>query len=282
MKQEVCLICQELIIENDTNFFGHHLRRVHKISVNEYYDRFFKKEKDGKCIICISGDTKFISPERIYRKTCSRFCGTKLRELNLFKESGLTNISQISSIKEKKIKTCIKNFGCKHPMLSTKIKEKHKKTVLSKYGVENVSQNPEIIKKRHDTIINRYGKFSFAQTKEFRELQEKAGIWIPLNNKSDFEIYSMLVWSITNKIQNQLFDNWNGKCHYSNVFLVTDKKKFQDPLYATIDHKTSIYYGYVNKIPPEQIGGIKNLCLCSRKMNSKKKILTEEQFKSKI
>ena len=48
----------------------------------------------------------------------------------------------------------------------------------------------------------------------------------------------------------------------------------------SIDHKISIYYGFVNKIDPSIIGDIKNLCITKRSINKKKGILSEDVFKS--
>ena len=51
-----------------------------------------------------------------------------------------------------------------------------------------------------------------------------------------------------------------------------------DPLYPTIDHKTSIYFGFINKIDPINIGSIENLCITKRSFNSKKRDLCEDEF----
>ena len=49
--------------------------------------------------------------------------------------------------------------------------------------------------------------------------------------------------------------------------------------YPSIDHKISVYYGYINC---DEIGGIYNLCICSRYINNKKGILNENEFKEKL
>jgi hypothetical protein len=51
-----------------------------------------------------------------------------------------------------------------------------------------------------------------------------------------------------------------------------------NPLYPTIDHKTSIYFGFINKIDPILIGSIDNLCITKRSFNSKKRDLCENEF----
>lgn len=53
---------------------------------------------------------------------------------------------------------------------------------------------------------------------------------------------------------------------------ITDKTKYNNPMYRTIDHKTSIFNGYMENIEPSIIGGINNLCICSRIYNTTKGI----------
>lgn len=88
----------------------------------------------------------------------------------------------------------------------------------------------------------------------------------------------MLVWHETEKWKKELFSNWNGKCFYTNEKLIIDKKQYNNPLYATIEHKISIFEGFKNKLAPEFIGNIDNLCICSRISNTIKGAKTEKQF----
>lgn len=43
-----------------------------------------------------------------------------------------------------------------------------------------------------------------------------------------------------------------------------------DRLYPTIDHKISVYHGFMNNIPPEEICDINNLCITKRSINCSK------------
>ena len=52
-----------------------------------------------------------------------------------------------------------------------------------------------------------------------------------------------------------------------------------DKQYPTIDHKTSILYGFLNKILPSEIGNIDNLCITKRSINSSKYGKTLDEFK---
>lgn len=90
-----------------------------------------------------------------------------------------------------------------------------------------------------------------------------------------------MVWNETKKQKKYLFKNWNNKCYYTNIEL--DKNQhYNNDNYPTIDHKISVYYGFMNKIDYKKIGGIDNLCVCSRYINMKKRILNEKEFKEKL
>lgn len=88
----------------------------------------------------------------------------------------------------------------------------------------------------------------------------------------------MLAWGETNKWKKQLFENWNGLCAYTHKRLLTEVSDFNNPLYATIDHKTSVFFGFKENIDPFKIGHIDNLCICSRSINSIKNVKTDKQF----
>ena len=68
-----------------------------------------------------------------------------------------------------------------------------------------------------------------------------------------------------------LYDNWNGKDFYSNEnILVNLSLNSNNKEYPTVDHKLSIKYGFDNKIEPEKIASIENLCITTRSNNSSK------------
>ena len=71
----------------------------------------------------------------------------------------------------------------------------------------------------------------------------------------------------------------NGLDYYDGVDISNNfDLNHNDPSYPTIDHKTSIYFGFINKIDPNIIGCIENLCITKRSYNSKKSDLCEEDF----
>lgn len=94
--------------------------------------------------------------------------------------------------------------------------------------------------------------------------------------------YKSEVRSLTHYNKKILLKNWNGLDYYDNEYI---KENFifksNDRRYPTIDHKTSIVYGFKNGFTLEYIGSIDNICVTKRKLNSKKHMLTEIEFKTK-
>ncbi len=297
-----CTICNEQTKFTAESFGRWHLQVKHNISFRGYYDKYIKKEDEGKCLSC-KKETKFISANRGYLKFCSTSClsndikvkdkikqtkknkyndecfNNRAKAKNTNSEKyGVENVSQNLSVKNKKKETLKKNYGVENPLQSQVIKDKIVKTCLDKYGVINPSMFQDFKDKRTQTIYDKYGFDHYSKTPNYRELQEKLGKWIPLEFKSDFEIYRILVWHETNKWKKLLFSNWNGLCYYSNEKLSTDKSEYNNPNYATIEHKTSIFFGFKNNLSPEEMGNINNLCICSRLLNTIKGLKSEKQF----
>ena len=140
------------------------------------------------------------------------------------------------------------------------IKEKKVETCLKRYGVENVSQISEIYDKIIKTKID--NKQIISDSK------------LP-----DWKIYQKKVRKITNRSKKILFQNWNGIDYYDNeniksYFSYSHTHRF----YPCVDHKISVFYGFNNKIEPEVIGDVDNLCVTKRYINSIKGNLIEEEF----
>lgn len=80
-----------------------------------------------------------------------------------------------------------------------------------------------------------------------------------------------------NKIE--LFENWNGYDFYDNEYI---KNNFNlnhfSNNYPTIDHKISIKYGFKNKIPPEKLAELNNLCFTKQIINKKKSFKNYNEF----
>ena len=92
------------------------------------------------------------------------------------------------------------------------------------------------------------------------------------NISDEYLLYRNECRRITNKSIKNLFENWNGLDYYdgeniSNYLNLSHSHKN----YPTIDHKISIYYGFINKISAIDIGDIDNLVITKRSINSSKR-----------
>lgn len=259
----------------------------------------FKLPTDGCCVTC-GKPTTFVSYNMGYLECCSQACSTSRKERNdkikktkkerhgsetynnrksatqtTIEKYGVENVSQSDGIKDKKRQTLIRNYGVDNPLKSEEIKNKIRETCMIKYGVSNPSESVEVQDKRRASMVERYGVEYYGQSSFYRDFKEKLGEWVPLENKSDFEVYHMAVWRQTEKHRKKLFGDWDGLCSYTNEKLLTDVLDYNNPLYATIDHKISIFEGFKQGMLIHIIGGMENLCICSRIANSIKGIKTD-------
>ena len=106
-------------------------------------------------------------------------------------------------------------------------------------------------------------------------------IMIPDELLVDFQIYKRNANRITRNNKIKLFELWDGFDYYDNEFIYKNFSK--NPMhrcYPTIDHKISIYQGFINNIDYNKIGSLENLCITKKFLNSKKGF-TKECFEFK-
>jgi len=180
MEMKKCLLCGCEFFKNQ---FGLHLKNIHNMSKQEYYDIFFKKD-DGKCVIC-KKETKFISLEKGYKQFCSRTCIYEWEKIHFdeLSEERKNNIL----MKGLKISNAKKN---KTEEEKEKIKQKVKQTKLERYGDENYI-NLELMRK---TKLERYGNANFNNIEKNKQTKlERYGNAnfnnIPQRKKTCFEKY---------------------------------------------------------------------------------------------
>jgi len=196
--------------------------------------------------------------------------------------------------------TCMKNHGVKYPTQSKEILEKRNKNNLEKYSKEHFTQTKEYKNKVIKSNLEKYGVEWYLQSKDkkqksiktclkkygveypmqsemiqnkMKETKINNGNYLPEEKIDDFIKYKRKVSSITKKNIKKLFDNWDGNDFYDNEYIKYNfSLKSTDKNYPTIDHKTSIYNGFKEKITPEIIGNINNLCITKMWINSSKGI----------
>ena len=85
-----------------------HIKRKHNISDKEYYDKYFKKENEGKCKIC-GKETSFHGMTIKYSLYCSRKCAW-----------------MDPSTEEKRQSTCTNKYGESHPQKTKEQRQRQK------------------------------------------------------------------------------------------------------------------------------------------------------------
>lgn len=277
---KICQICGKKY--KSFKSIGNHLKS-HKISKNEYYDKFLKKDNEGICIGC-GNQTNFISLTKGYYNYCSRKCcenniiiiinksnKTKKERYgeNYFKDYMVVKSRQTKKDRygdenynneEKRQETCIERYGANSPLESEIILEKIKNTMIEKYGVDNIQKNKEI------------KEITIKTFKENRRIERENDKTLPIYKK-----YRLDVMCETYLWIDKLWDNWNGRCYYCGEE-INKNVNYNNPEYPTIDHKISIYYGFKHNIDPKIIGHINNLGICCRSFNSIKSAQTLTEY----
>lgn len=223
---------------------------------------------------------------------------------------GVENISQLNSIKQKKEETCMKNYGVSNPSFSKKILikigdtleqnygvrhalqdkntlEKAQNTMEKKYGVKNALKNDELLEKSKQTCFKNNGSHFPMQSdiikQNTKETRIKNGLQIPDALLSDWALYKKKVIYETRKFKKQLLEQWDGNDFYDGEYIKNNFTLFKcrSKEYPSIDHKISIYYGFMNKISEKIIGNINNLCVTKTEINISKGELCSEHYKCK-
>lgn len=267
------------IINHNIDFYrnlGYNVNHFDKILIPvEHLTNGSHKKVKVKCENC--GKEKLIKFQdykkitknfsKYYCNSCVKSFKTKITNL---KKYGTENVSQNENIKKKKEKTNIQNWKVKNVFESEEIKNKIIITNLNKYGKKSFTQTNEFINKLIKSNNEKYGVDFFPQTWKKQE-----------NYKKDFHNYKIKVICLTKKNikKSNFINNWNGYDYYDNEYI---KENFnyncKNLNYPTIDHKISIIYGYNNKMEPEEISKINNLCFTKHKHNLSKGKKNEKEY----
>jgi len=98
-----CEICNKNV--NGLKGLSCHLVKYHKINKKEYYDKYFKKENEGKCYFC-NNESIFLNLTKGYHKICnSKECLGKTRATGTYEflmyKYGLSKIDAIKMMNER-------------------------------------------------------------------------------------------------------------------------------------------------------------------------------------
>ena len=173
-----CQICQRTF--KNSRGLGAHIRNLHKnIGSEGYYIKYINPTANNTCSAdnC-NNNTNYINLVKGFCIYCSKSCAGKSIQTQIkntyFKRTGYNHPSQDPKIKEKKIKTCKKNYGVNHPLQSSIIKKQIKSTYDKKTGYNHPLQNPAVKEKRKVTCRNKYGVDHPVQNEIIFNKQRKA------------------------------------------------------------------------------------------------------------
>jgi hypothetical protein len=206
---------------------------------------------------------------------CDKCSHEKIKQTNI-KKYGVEYFSQTDEFNDKIKKTSLEKFGMEHYSKTSEYIEQRTNTNIKKFGVGNPFELTDLIK---SSMLSKYGvshpsKIENIKSKRMtkrRITKELNGDWIKSEDISDWNLYKNIVRTQTSKNKKKLFDLWNGNDYYDGEYIKDNISLHHfNSNYPTIDHKISIYNGFINKIKPEEISNISNLVITKRILNIKK------------
>ena len=249
----ICKLCNYKATK--LTYLTKHINYYHKISYQTYFDTYIEPDDLHLCPICLN-KRKFFKGK--YRKTCGNpECNYIQRKKTCEERYGVSNISLIPEVQEKKIQTCLKHFDVKYPMQSNvvinKVKETNQKLYntdwalaskeyrnnfiipgcINSLGYENPMNSKDIQRKCYETNIKNHNGLYSTQTKEwikkYAHGSNKQYSYKNLILKSKAE-YELAVWLDNNNIkyiyepcQFKYKDLYNKEHTYTPDFLINNK-----------------------------------------------------------
>ena len=222
-----------------------HLKYKHNTTLNEYIDQYptAKLLSDS-----LRKELRDNNPMKDI-KTIKKIAETKL---NRHGDKNYNNYEQSKKTKLERYGNATYNnpkFGRDNPATRSDVRK-----LISKGVTESYVKNPAL-KNVRSTIGKNFG---FGNKQEFKKKMIDKGYWLSEDAKSDFSLYRNSVRNIT-EINYQTFFKEIPNAHLRS-------KKMH------LDHKYSIFEGFMHDIDPEIIGHYKNLEIMSHYINESKNI----------
>lgn len=223
--KNICKICNfKGSLHGGMNGISRHIRKIHNISLKEYYDLYFKKENDGICKTC-NKETKFIDNFQFkYREYCNQSCISKstklIKELNYDSEFIKKN-SEFASIRIKQTLTKYyteQNGAEKQRQHMLKVhsdKDKHNKIIKGLINFTKSEKGREI----HSIIATKNAKSFHTGNMSYYNGIRMRSSW-EVKFAAQLDEYN-IIWEYEPKI----FKILNGK-RYIPDFFIKDKNCF--------------------------------------------------------
>lgn len=129
-----------------------------------------------KCEICGNINKRELkwstNTKNMLAKFCSKKCYylylAKLRKQTCIEKYGVSNISQLQSVKDKKKETCLEHYGSDNPSKVQEIQDKKIQTNIERYGFKSAMHNDQIKLKLKESFIKKYGTNNPMHIEKFR------------------------------------------------------------------------------------------------------------------
>jgi hypothetical protein len=231
-----------------------------------------------RCELCFTERNlnycKYITNKKRHGFYSCKSCSRNKAALTCIEKYGVDNYSKTDEYKMRVEETNLSKFGYKTNLLNPNYQEEIKKILKDKYNTENfyeINRSDKINKKfKINDIV-------YSLTREISLIEENY-IDVPTDN---YISYRSECRRLTNKNIKLLLNLWDGRDYYDGEYIKDNfNLNHNDPKYPTIDHKISIYNGFVNKLDPDFISSIENICITKRSINSSKRDKSESDFNS--
>lgn len=253
----------------------HYLKLGYEAIINKTLEIYTKdlpivshEKIEAVCEICGQEKTimycKYIENKNRHGFYGCRNCSRQKAAMTSREIYGVNNYMMLEEAKEKATENNIRKYGVKTTLLDKNTKDKIAKTMIEKYGTDKFYEIRNGKGKRDKMVV------LDLESKE-NDIIDPTEKYVPIHDKSYLD-YRNEVRRLTRSSEKILFENWDGLDYYDNEDIRENfNLEHNDPRYPTIDHKISIYHGYTNKIDPNLIGSIENLCVTKRSINSSKR-----------
>lgn len=286
-KVEILVKCDNCNDEDTIKFCRHSNPHYCKKCYRKYLTIKMRETKLKKY-----GNSSYVNPEKMIKTKLEKYGTLDVSEKvkkSVQEKYGVDNVFQLNEIKEKIKERNLELYGVEYTSQRNDVKKKMKKIfddkyggflmgsilkskivkkILDKYGVENISQNEDIKKKKEETSMKNYGHPYFPCTDKYKIMM---GILLDKDIKNDWQLYKRQSRRIFDKIKPEVYKNWNGYDFYDKEYIKENLNlHYNDINYPTVDHKLSVFYGFMNNISVDEINKIENLVVTKRSINSAK------------
>lgn len=218
------------------------------------------KEKRKKTLLERYGTTDLFSiNDNAGRKKSNSKEGREKAKQTLLKNHGVTSTWKLQKTKDTIKKTNLEKYGETCYFKTDEFKEKLKEHNIEKYGVENYFNSEDYKIKSKEVSLKKYNSEYYLSSELRKQREIESGHWISDEDRTEYELYRLNVWRITNK---QDLESLKDIDKRGRIDLNPDAYH--------IDHKFSIREGFEENIPPEIIGSLKNLEMIPGRKNCAK------------